>query len=89
MDALRKVRTEHKDEDTESTAREYGADIPFVRPDDLSDDLASTAPVIKYAIEWNLKYDFDPTEICCIYATAPFPRSDDIMLGQNFRAFRC
>ena len=89
MDALRKVRTDHKDEDTESTAIEYGADVLFVRPDDLSDDHDGTAPVITYAIEWYLKHDFDPIEIRCIYATAPFPRSDDIMLAQNFRAFRC
>ena len=46
--------------------------VPFVRPAKLSDDHTGTAPVIAHAIEWHLKHDFDPTEICCIYATAPF-----------------
>jgi len=54
-----------------------------MRPAELSDDHCGTAPVIAHAIEWHLKQDFHPIEICCIYATAPFLRSEDIMLGQK------
>jgi len=71
------------DKEIASIARKYGADVPFVRPAELSDDHTSTAPVIAHAIEWHLKQDFHPIEICCIYATAPFLRSEDIMLGQK------
>ena len=71
------------DEEIASIARKYGADVPFIRPAELSDDHTGTAPVIAHAIEWYLKQDFDPIEICCIYATAPFIRSEDIMLGQK------
>jgi pseudaminic acid cytidylyltransferase len=72
-------------DDTEiaTIARKYGADVPFVRPAELSDDHSGTTPVISHAIEWHLKQDFDPIQICCIYATAPFLRSEDIMLGQK------
>ena len=66
-----------------SIARKYGADVPFVRPAELSDDHSGTASVIAHAIEWHIKQDFDPIEICCIYATAPFLRSEDIILGQK------
>jgi len=71
------------DKEIASIARKYGADVPFVRPAELSDDHTSTAPVIAHAIEWHLKQDFHPIEICCIYATAPFLRSEDIILGQK------
>ena len=71
------------DKEIASITRKYGADVPFVRPAELSDDHCGTAPVIAHAIEWHLKQDFHPIEICCIYATAPFLRSEDIMLGQK------
>jgi pseudaminic acid cytidylyltransferase len=71
------------DKEIASIARKYGADVPFVRPAKLSDDHTGTAPVIAHAIEWHLKHDFDPIEICCIYATAPFLRSEDLKLGQK------
>jgi pseudaminic acid cytidylyltransferase len=54
-----------------------------LRPAELSDDYTGTRPVIAHAIKWHLKYDFEPTEICCIHATAPFLRSEDIELGQK------
>ena len=71
------------DEEIASIARKYGAEVPFMRPANLSDDNTGTAPVIAHAIEWHLKHYFDPIEICCIYATAPFLRSEDIKLGQK------
>ena len=71
------------DEEIAFIAKKYGADTPFVRPAELSDDHTGTAPVIAHAIEWHLTRGFDPIEICCIYATAPFLRSEDIILGQK------
>ena len=71
------------DKEIASIARKYGAEVPFVRPAKLSDDHTGTAPVIAHAIEWYLKHDFHPIEICCIYAADPFLRSEDIKLGQK------
>lgn len=71
------------DEEIASIARKYGADVPFVRPAELSDDYTGTTPVIAHAIEWHLVNDFEPTEICCIYATAPFLQVEDIILGKQ------
>lgn len=69
------------DKEISSIARKYGADVPFVRPAKLSDDYTGTSPVIAHAIEWHLANDFAPTEICCIYATAPFIHVEDVKLG--------
>ena len=69
------------DEEIASISRKYGADVPFARPAELSDDHTTTSPVIAHAIEWHLSNDFEPTEVCCIYATAPFIQVEDIKLG--------
>lgn len=64
-----------------SVAKEYFAQVPFLRPAGLSDDFTGTGQVIAHAIQWHLAHDYEPEEICCIYATAPFLRSEDIKLG--------
>ena len=40
------------DDEISEVARKYGAQVPFIRPDELSTDYAGTIPVIKHAIEW-------------------------------------
>ena len=39
-------------EEIASIAKKNGAQVPFMRPKDLSDDFTATQPVIKHAIEW-------------------------------------
>ena len=59
-------------------ALEYGADVPFARPSELADDLTPTIPVIRHAITTLRDQGWDPREVACIYATAPFLRCDDL-----------
>ena len=62
------------DEEIAAVAKKYGAEVPFMRPKELSDDYTATIPVIAHAIEELQKEG--PVEIaCCIYATAPFVQS--------------
>lgn len=67
-------------------ARAYGAEVPFLRPAALSDDLTSTAPVVVHAIDWYQKRSVSFDTICCIYATAPFIRESDIVRGEMILA---
>lgn len=69
------------DAEISSIAKEYGAEVPFVRPQALSDDHAGTTPVISHAIDWQNQHGQTVTEACCIYATAPFIRADDLKRG--------
>lgn len=62
-------------------AQEYGADVPFIRPAGLSDDHTGTIPVIAHAIEWHQAQGYVPQQVCCIYATAPFVKAEDIQRG--------
>jgi pseudaminic acid cytidylyltransferase len=62
-------------------ASRYGASVPFMRPAELSDDHSGTIPVIRHAIEWFQRDGKAPEQVCCIYATAPFVRAEDIQQG--------
>lgn len=69
------------DPEIASVANACGADVPFIRPAELSDDHTGTTPVIAHAIEWHMAQGFNPNKICCIYATAPFVQGIDIRRG--------
>ena len=74
------------DAEIASVASACGADVPFIRPAELSDDHSGTIPVIAHAIEWHMNQGLDPKHVCCIYATAPFVQGSDIRRGMNILA---
>ncbi|WP_417258098.1 pseudaminic acid cytidylyltransferase [Celeribacter sp.] len=60
-------------------ARREGADVPFMRPEELANDHAATVPVVAHAIsELGLTED---VPVCCLYATAPFVQASDLVEG--------
>lgn len=62
-------------------AKTYGADVPFIRPQALSDDHAGTTEVVAHAVEYLLSEGHNLSAVCCIYATAPFVRPEDLREG--------
>ncbi|HDS1210615.1 pseudaminic acid cytidylyltransferase [Shewanella algae] len=78
-----KVIVSTDDAEIAEVARLWGAETPFVRPDNIADDYATTIDVVQHAIEWceNQGWLFD--KVCCIYATAPFVQPKDIKRGLN------
>lgn len=71
------------DEEIALVARQHGAEAPFMRPADLSDDHATTTSVIAHATRWLSEQGTPPTLVCCLYATAPFVTADDLRSGLN------
>lgn len=69
------------DQEIASVAEFYGAEVPFVRPDELANDFVGTSAVVRHALQWLAKNDCTVEYVCCIYATAPFVRSDDLRRG--------
>jgi pseudaminic acid cytidylyltransferase len=70
--------------DSEEIARvatELGAEAPFRRPAELSDDHTPTDPVLQHALRWLESQGTPADYFCCIYATAPFVRAEDIRRG--------
>jgi len=66
------------DDEIAEIAKRYGAEVPFMRPAELSNDFAGTTPVVKHAIETLLAQGGTLNDVCCIYATAPFVTAEDI-----------
>ena len=56
------------------------------RPAELADDHATTAAVVVHSIENFSPASRPETSICCLYATAPFVRPDDIRIGADMLA---
>ena len=73
-----KVIVSTDDPEIAEVGQAYGAEIPFMRPDELANDYAGTLPVIKHAIEWFEQNQTRPDDVCCIYATAPFVQIETI-----------
>jgi|TARA_A100001391_G_scaffold184988_4_gene153277 N-acylneuraminate cytidylyltransferase len=69
------------DREIAEVARSFGAEVPFLRPDELADDHTGTIPVIAHAIEWHREHDLMPDQVCCIYATAPFMTASDLIVA--------
>ena len=69
------------DQEIADVARKLGAAVPFVRPQSLADDFAGTGAVIAHAIQFLQSAGHACEQVCCIYATAPFVRAEDLQQG--------
>lgn len=66
------------DEEIAAVAREYNGDIPFLRPDHLATDTASSADVVAHALERIHEQGYEPTIVVLLQVTTPFRTSTDI-----------
>lgn len=69
------------DDEIAQVAESHGAEAPFRRPAALSDDLTGTAAVVRHALAWLADAGAPADFACCIYATAPFVRPEDLIEG--------
>lgn len=76
-----KVIVSTDDSEIAEIAIKYGAEVPFMRPDNIADDYATTLDVIKHAIEFTEQQGWGVENVCCIYATAPFLTPEFIKKG--------
>ena len=76
-----KVIVSTDDEEIATIAKAYGAEVPFLRPKELSDDFTGTQDVINHTVEYlknnNELYDY----VCTIYATAPLLQKEYLIEG--------
>lgn len=71
------------DAEIANIAISYGAEVPFIRPKEISDDFSTTSDVMKHAAQWLInEYEHETIkELCCMYATAPFVSGEDLKEG--------
>jgi N-acylneuraminate cytidylyltransferase len=68
-------------EEVAQVAKAFGADVPFMRPKALSNDVVGTRPVTNHAIKFCIEHFYKPEFCCCIYATAPFLQAQYLQQG--------
>lgn len=61
-------------------AKTWGAEVPFLRPAELSGDFAGTTAVIAHAIGWMQEQQWQLEAVCCLYPT-PFAHAEDLRRG--------
>jgi N-acylneuraminate cytidylyltransferase len=67
------------DADIAEKAREYGGDVPFMRPAELASDTASVADAITHALEWVEAEDGERYDVVClVQPTSPLRKGADI-----------
>jgi pseudaminic acid cytidylyltransferase len=59
------------DDEIAAIASEQGAEVPFKRPPELSNDTAGTVPVIQHAMQALAQAGTPATQVCCIYPGVP------------------
>jgi len=67
------------DEEIAEIAQRYGAQIPFMRSEENSNDFADTTDVLKEVLGEYHKQGKEFNYFCCIYPTAPFVTSQKII----------
>lgn len=73
-----------EDEEIAAVAAQYGAETPFRRAATLADDHTGITAVIADAIRALAAEQAEA--VCCIYATAPFVRSEELRQGWELLA---
>ena len=77
-DLFRHIFVSTNDENIAGIAIEYGAQVPFLRPDDLADDFSTTVEVVSHEIKQYLAAGYTFDRVCCIYPCVPFIEVDDL-----------
>lgn len=69
------------DDEIAAVARDFGADVPFIRPAALADDFTGTVPVVRHAIKEMETLGVLCEAACCLYPTAPFVTATALRSG--------
>lgn len=69
------------DAEIAGVARQWGAEVPFVRPEALANDYAGATAVVAHATEWAISTGLGPEAVCCLLATSPLLQQTDLQAG--------
>jgi len=67
------------DDEITQIAKSLDVMVPFKRPSELSDDYTNPTDVIAHACNWAKQAGLKTEIVCCLYATAPFVRTTDLV----------
>jgi len=77
--SLSRVIISTDDEEIAAVSRQWGAEVPFMRPEELARDDSPHVPVVVHAVEWlESQGDLPPDYIMLLQPTSPFRSAEDI-----------
>lgn len=66
-------------EEVKRVAEEYGAEAPFIRPKELTEDDVTTREVLEHAISWLEEHEhYSPDYMLLLYPTSPLLRRERV-----------
>lgn len=75
------------DNEIARVAKEYGAEVPFTRPDKVATDTAQVVDVVDHLLEYYEKHDVSVSELGVLFPTAPLRTAADVTQAyQKFKA---
>lgn len=74
-----KVIVSTDDDEIAQLARSANAEVPFLRPRELADDLTPIAPVMAHAIQACQEMNWPINFACCIFPCVPFLQINDLI----------
>lgn len=78
-ETINRVIVSTDDPEIAEISRQYGAETPFLRPQDISQDQTPDLPVFQHALSWLADYeDYHPQIVVQLRPTSPFRRVQHI-----------
>jgi N-acylneuraminate cytidylyltransferase/CMP-N,N'-diacetyllegionaminic acid synthase len=78
-DSISRLIVTTEDDEIAETARKFGAEIPFKRPDELAGDNVGGLDPIVHALEWLKEHEnYSPDYFMLLQPTSPLRTSEDI-----------
>ncbi len=78
-DLIQRVIVSTEDREIAEIARKFGAEVPFMRPPELAQDLSPDLPVFQHALKWlKENEDYTPELIVDLRPTGPIRRVETV-----------
>ncbi len=79
VEKINRVIVSTDDQEIAQVAKQHGAEVPFIRPTELSGDKVLTAPVLQHTVDWlKEKENYNTDIVILLYATSPLLQSNKI-----------
>ena len=78
---FKRVLVTTNDKEIAKIAREYGAETPFIRPEELSNDISTSGDAVTHALEYLQTEGEEFAFFCTLYPTAPFLQMEYLVEG--------
>ncbi len=79
---LTRIIVSTNDTEIATVAKQFGAEVPFLRPAELAADLSSSLDALSHALDWLEKNEgYVPDAVALLPPTAPLRKAEDIERG--------